>query len=311
MKGVMSLLVCVSMLLCIVPLTQGIQSHLVQTTRTVWYVDDDNTGPWDGSEEFPFPTIQEALLYAQDGDTVYVFAGTYYSSGGSFWPVSIRHSIMLQGEDPATTEIVGGGTYNSMYVVAFYETTGPAEIRDFTIRKSGTDVDDGGILVNADNVNIINNTLTENQLGIYIIASHTNCRIEQNIITQNQDGIFGTVDESEIAYNQVVNNSFNGIVLYGNNNSVHNNLIRGHSMDGVDIKGSKSCKVVRNNFYDNDKDAYFINSPNTKWRGNYWGEPRILPKAIIGEWRKDWYHVRIMVRFDWPPALKPNRITPI
>ena len=311
MKGVMSLPVCIMMLLCAVPLTQGIQSHPVQAARMVWYVDDGNTGPYDGSQEFPFPTIQEALLYAQDSDTVYVYAGTYYSSGGSSWPIQIKHAIMLQGEDPARTEIVGGGTGSSMYVVSFYDTTGPAEIRGFTIRKSGTDIDDGGILVNADDVSIINNTLTENQLGIYIISRHTNCRIEQNLITQNKDGVFGTIDKSEVAYNEVVNNSFNGITLFGTNNTIHNNLISGHSMDGIEIKGSKDCKVTRNNFYGNHKDAYFSNAFDTKWRFNYWGQARMLPKVIIGDYRIDGYHMRNVIRFDWFPALKPNRISPI
>ena len=279
------------------------------------YVDDSNTeGPWWGTLEHPYQTIQDGALNANDHDTVYVFSGTYFSSGGSGWPIKIERSILLQGEDPATTEIVGGGSYSSKYVLVFYDTSGPAEITGFTIRKSGTDVEDAGILVNADNVSIINNIFIENQLGVYCIYGlnhrHNNCRIEQNTFTTNNIGIWGTIDNAEIAYNTIINNTFRGIYLSGNNNIIHNNLIQGHSEEGITISDSQTTKVTFNNFYDNDKDASFRNAFFTKWHGNYWGKPRILPKPIMGAWNPDFYTNFPLFRFDRRPALTPNRITP-
>ncbi len=42
------------------------------------YVNVDNIdGPWDGSRDYPYQNITSGLAHASDGDTVYVFGGTY------------------------------------------------------------------------------------------------------------------------------------------------------------------------------------------------------------------------------------------
>jgi hypothetical protein len=46
--------------------------------RITFYVDDNNTeGPWDGTPEHPYQTIIQAVQNASDGDTIFVFNGTY------------------------------------------------------------------------------------------------------------------------------------------------------------------------------------------------------------------------------------------
>jgi hypothetical protein len=58
-------------LLCVLALSA---SSFGQTT---WYVDDDNAGYENGSEEYPYNTIQEAVDVTEHGDTVLVRQGTY------------------------------------------------------------------------------------------------------------------------------------------------------------------------------------------------------------------------------------------
>ncbi|MCJ7697212.1 MAG: DUF1565 domain-containing protein, partial [Thermoplasmata archaeon] len=44
------------------------------------YVDDDFSYPRDGTAEHPYQTITEAINLANEGDTIYVFSGTYNES---------------------------------------------------------------------------------------------------------------------------------------------------------------------------------------------------------------------------------------
>ena len=45
------------------------------------YVDDDNiNGPWDGTFDNPFKSINEAIKNSTDGYIIYVFNGTYYEN---------------------------------------------------------------------------------------------------------------------------------------------------------------------------------------------------------------------------------------
>ena len=100
---------------------------------SIIYVDDDNVeGPWDGTIEHPYKTIQEGISYAESGDTVFVFSGLYHSSMSCGF-VSIQEGIDLEGEDPQTTIIQGGGVYGEKWVVGISSEEGSPKISNFTI----------------------------------------------------------------------------------------------------------------------------------------------------------------------------------
>ena len=62
--------------------------------RATIYVDDDNiNGPWDGTQEHPFRHIQDGINLSEDGDTVFVYNGTYNET------LIINQSITLTGEE--------------------------------------------------------------------------------------------------------------------------------------------------------------------------------------------------------------------
>jgi hypothetical protein len=70
----------------------------------ILYVDDDNIeGPWDGTQEYPYRMIRDAIEAAYDGYTIYVLNGTYQEH------LVIDKRISLRGEEKNTTIIDGDG----------------------------------------------------------------------------------------------------------------------------------------------------------------------------------------------------------
>ncbi|MEM4258418.1 MAG: NosD domain-containing protein [Candidatus Thermoplasmatota archaeon] len=266
-------------------------SSIIHTTCTndkIIYVDDDNTlGPWDGSIEHPYQTIQEGLSHAESDDTIYVFSGTYYSSG-VFNSISLQKPVKLQGEGPQTTVIRG---YGAKWVVSINNDQGACSISGFTIENSGTDSHDAGILVSADNSTISNNIIRGNVIGIYFSDSRiqANTQILGNIIEQNNHGIFMWGASHNLIKNNIIrNNRFDGInIIYRDGNVIQLNTISGHTFpsesEGIMIEISRDNFITQNNFLENIRDAYFRNGFCNTWQNNYWNAARKTPKLIFGE----------------------------
>jgi parallel beta-helix repeat protein len=131
-------------------------SMIIFCDRNILYVGDSAN----------YKKIQDAIDDAVDGDTVFVYNGTYNEL------ISINTSIDLIGEDKDTTIINGSEigvvvTINSDYV----------NISGFTIKKSN--FYKYAVAVKSDYNNISNNIIIENGYGIYIVG------FDNNIITGN------------------------------------------------------------------------------------------------------------------------------
>jgi nitrous oxidase accessory protein NosD len=101
------------------PLATG--SDVVFSGETI-YVDDNNTdGPWDGSLQHPYQYVQDGVNASGNGDTVFVFNGTYFCRN-----LTIRRkSIQLIGENKNTTVFYGFITLSNAHGFT---------ISDFTFR---------------------------------------------------------------------------------------------------------------------------------------------------------------------------------
>jgi len=287
------------------------------------YVDDDNTnGPWEGTKEYPYHMIQEAIHSVYDGYAIYVMNGTYREH------IIIDKSISLYGEDRETTIIDGDGSDDVVTV-----TVPGVKISGFTIQNSGSQPYHAGIktLSLNSNVTIEDSIIQNNAIGIYLnYAYETSWNIvRDNSIIHNVKGMYahwannGQITGNTIAFNgeigiemQCCKNSYitgniisdngvYGIFLRGasdRNTITGGNVIRQNAI-GVQINESKRNLISKNNFIANIDHASFYNAFLTTWRRNYWDDRMVfLPEVIrgtIGKRQFPW------VNFDWFTMRRP------
>jgi parallel beta-helix repeat protein len=287
------------------------------------YVDDDNMGgPWNGTKEYPYRTISEAIDAAYDGFTIYVKNGTYTEH-----VVIDKKKITLYGEDKNTTIIDGSGVADVVTVSA-----PDVKILGLTVQNSGTELFNAGIktLTLQSNVTIENNIIRDNSLGIYLNYAYASTwnRVSNNSIVENVKGIYahwannGQIVGNTISLNKedgiemehclgslitdnMVRDNGYGIYFHGasDRNTVSGaNTIQGNVV-GVKISESNRNRITKNNFIDNLQHAFFSNSFLTVWRRNYWDD-RVLffPKVIMGSIGKREFS---WVNMDRYPLLRP------
>ncbi len=330
--------VCMLLILTVLPVSGTI---LVRKTSNSLF--DGKTLYVGGSGPNNYTKIQDAIDNASDGDTVFVYNGTYYEN------LVINNSITLQGENKNTT-IVDGSKEGYVININADEVT----ISGFTLQNATI-----GIYSTTNRNNIIDNRiLNQYHHGIYFTANHvdhlaaTNNRIEKNyiknirlngidifvyeayvsgsgsyniikgnILIENDCGIsIGVSCSHNIIYgNIILSNKDAGIALdlfLHNMNRVMKNHIE---QNGIGIRAyGPSFNIIRNNnIIDNTVNATFstfIFRLFNLWIGNYWGRPYFAPKPIIGireflppdPWSETL--TSPCVAFDIRPALKPYDI---
>ena len=213
----------------------------------------DNIGNQDTSECPPltihvpedFGTIQEAIDYSIDGDSIFVSAGTYYEN------INFNgKNISLIGEDRETT-IIDGGQNGS--VVSFLSgETSLSSITNFTLQNGINEYGGGGIIIRESsstlsNLNIINNSGSNNPTssstggGISIKNIIDNIYIDNLLISNNENhgkgagvGIDLVSDEGEI----------NPYILEITNTTIQNNTCTTERGGGISI--NRGEVILRN-----------------------------------------------------------------
>jgi len=143
------------------------------------YVDDDNiNGPWDGTREHPYKTINDGIFNSTDEDTIYVFNGLYNEK------LIIGKKIILIGENKSSTII--DGLYED-YVIDIIEDN--VNIKNFTIRNSGGYKENAGIKIDSNNNSIEDCKFYRTKSGIYINNCNYN-QINRCLFHTNGEGIY-------------------------------------------------------------------------------------------------------------------------
>ncbi len=163
-----------------------------------------------------YSTIQSAINAANNGDTIFVYSGTYAEN------IVIDKTLSLMGEGRNTTSIVGNNMKETV------EITGESIIlREFTIKNDGTQ---DGIYTSTSDHNITNSVFTTTSKGIHLYYSSGNT-ITGNLFFGNTDsGIYIDVGQNNtIRDNEFYNNTKEGLYLTGcgtsiiQRNTIHNN----------------------------------------------------------------------------------------
>lgn len=242
----------------------------------------DNSGDDKGN----FTSIGTALLFAEDGDEIYVFNGTYNENIDIF-----SKRVNLTGESRENTIIKPSDPEDETIYV--YKTNG-VKIKNFTIY--GINSSDRGIyLYNSSNCEITGNNFYNCHSGVFLYKNSQENIISENKFMNNTYGIdcYGEnnnyITKNDIVYNEEIGISGLGenCTVYQNNISHNHQAIDGYwsincsiynntisnNMYGIWLYKS-GCKVYQNNFIKNNYDALSYAEKN--WYneelniGNYW-----------------------------------------
>ena len=265
MKKIMAILVILMLFL----LTTVSFTMAINETKTL-YVDDDGTAE--------FTSIQDAIEASSQGDTIFVYSGTYHEN------LQIDKTLTLTGEEKSSTIISGLGYGNVVNITAD------------SVVMQGFFVTDGirwgsGIFVHDTvDVSIINCTIAfNNGIGVELdLTKHAqvlNCVIAGNeqfgIVVYTSDGSHINSDNNIISNCDISTNT-EGIFLDDIIRcTVTNNKISSNDEYGVHIVFVQDCQITKNNFIFNHVDAFFEGRYRNTWSQNYWQKSMHLGMKII------------------------------
>jgi len=264
------------------------------TNSSIIYVDDD--GPAN------FTKIQDAINASSDGDTIFVYNGTYYGN------LTINKSIALLGESREATVI------HPIIISVKADEVDISNLR-FHPTKNNT-----FMIIDSNNSKISYCDF----LNFGLIISNPSSFIElSNNLFQEHISLF-YVNNIEI-----FNNEINGIILISSSNiKIHSNTIKnfmniqGEYFDANHIEISynkidvdplqfiirtykcRGNRIHHNDFLKGSLSVFLAYRSRTKWFHNYWGRPMYVPKVILGIGFDNRF--KLCMDVDWLPAKQPN-----
>jgi parallel beta-helix repeat protein len=217
-----------------------------------------------------FATIQAAIddVDTVDGHTILVDSGTYHER------VNVTKQLILRGNDTGGGKPVvdAGGNGNAIALNADGIT-----VDSFTVINAKSFLpQQAGIFVFSNNNIVINNTVSNNDFGIYLESSSNN-NLTGNIASKNSDGIdliyasnntltgntanlnngagihLGSSSNNTLTGNIANSNNYDGIYLYASsNNTLTNNSANSNTFNGIYLDSSGNNNLMDNTVSNNN-----------------------------------------------------------
>jgi parallel beta-helix repeat protein len=228
-----SLLIMISSIVILVEIAERVEAP------TTLYVGGGGPGN--------YSKIQWAIDNASDGDTVFVYSGTYYEN------IIVDKTINLNGENRDTTIIDGSGPTDVVLI-----TQHRTNVSDFTVRNGYY-----GIYVeNADRCNVSSNNLSDNSYGIHLYQSFRN-NITNNHASNNGFGIYLYNSRYNHIYdNNASNNDNRGLIIsYSHENNIKGNHLFKNDI-GISLGSSENNIILDNMIKMNNRYGISIDESN-------------------------------------------------
>ena len=225
--------------------------------------DPDGTGPATNFGGDAFATIQGGVNGVATGGTVHVAAGTYTEH------VTVNKTVTLTGASGAT--ISGSGTGNVVTI-----TSSGVALTGFAIQNSGSAANNAGVFMNGvSSCTVANNTVTNNAIGIGLVAGTNNA----------------------IGSNTVNSNAYYGIaVVAGMGNTLDGNTVTGNGLDAIALENASAVggpvttgstgNFIWNNTITSNRDGIFLgeNCDGNEVDGNQLSN---IASIGVSAWRSD------------------------
>ena len=230
-RKVIAFWLSLAMVLSLIVVLDVITDFTPTVRGTTHYVNETGIGAYD--------KIQDAINAANDGDTIYVYNGTYYEN------VIVNKTLTLMGEDKNKTIVDGGWADDPIYVSSDW-----VNISGFTVTHSGIYWYDAGIdLDSVENCRIADNIAIDNSCGFLLYYSNRSI-LSGNIAIDNwDDGFYIRYSNNNTITGNNASNSDNGIYLrYSNDNTISRNIGWDNGY-GIRISYSRNITIELNSVY--------------------------------------------------------------
>jgi len=252
------------------------------------YVDSAFHITRDGTAENPWASIQEAINKANDGDTIYVFGGSYNET------LSINKRLNITGGIDDKNSVINY-KLDHKYTVEITADYAILEGFDITDNKNHIISDVKGALVHVTANNVIiqrnnitnchngygiyldssnghvigNNFIEQVETGVYVYSSNTNDLIRNNISNCDDASVRLHSSSNNRIYGNLLNNSNYGIYARDCDNiNISNNSINYNNLYGIKLYKDNNAVIQYNRINNNNLDGIHLNSFDSRVIGN-------------------------------------------